>query len=481
LTDADDLQLGAVTAATALNVTANNGDITDTVGQAISADAATLTAASGNVVLDNDLIHDFDTVAATAETIRLNDADELDLGPIAQTDATGQLEVIAGGAVTNTAGAIAASGNTVVRTDGADITLNDPANDFDGLVTLDTDRDGSGPANATVVQSDGTLQLGDVDAANITASTTEVGADINAALGVQSASGSASYVTNGGGIDLSNDSNEFDGVVDLTGTTVTLTDATALVLGSVAVAELNVQTLVGSITDNGGDAIVVGGATSLDAGNFDIELDNANLHDFSSSADFAASGGDIAINDQNGIQLGALSSVANTDPTIPGSNAGNLSITAAGDITQTAAATVQGQTTISNAGFDVSLNQANELQGQVDVAGVDVSLNNVLGGQATILGDLDVTGNLNVTADGNIVDGAVTGPGGDINVTGTTSLGGMSILLDDATNDFGLAVNVAAFVDVILNDLNSIVLGSISTPVTQSLRVTAGVSTRTTI
>ena len=136
------------------------------------------------------------------------------------------------------------------------------------------------------------------------------------------------------------------------------------------------------------------------------DRDNVASHDFAETADFNATGGDITVEDVDGIQLGTVTLAANADPTIA-TNAGDLNLTANGPVTQTGALTVPGVTQVTTTADPVSLNNAgNDFTGPVSVdtgTGAAVALTDA---NAIDLGT--VTGStLEVTAGTDITDSGV--------------------------------------------------------------------------
>jgi len=114
----------------------------------------------------------------------------------------------------------------------------------------------------------------------------------------------------------------------------------------------------GSITQSG--AVVVGSATTLDAGGNAITLTNAS-NNFSS---IGATGGVVQITDINALALNAISATSLTVNT----SAGN------GAITQTAPAVVSGVTVIDAGSGNVTLTQAGNDFNSITVSGGAVSL-----------------------------------------------------------------------------------------------------------
>ncbi|MEQ8970853.1 MAG: CHAT domain-containing protein, partial [Coleofasciculus sp. C1-SOL-03] len=198
------------------------------------------------------------------------------------------------------------------------------------------------------------------------------------------------------------------------------------------------------ITDSGN--LSVTGETTLNANGNDITLNNAN-----NFTTVVANGANVTLNDTNGIDLGASNIT------------GTLGVTANGAITDSGNLSVTGETTLNANGNDITLDNANNDFSTVTVtSGANVTLNDT---DEIVLGDSNITGTLDVTAGSNITDS------GDLSVTGETTLNanGNDITLDNA-NDFS-TVTVTSGEDVTLNDMNAIDLGAFT--IAGNLKVTA--------
>src|SRR5690606_24180250 len=133
-----------------------------------------------------------------------------------------------------------------------------------------------------------------------------------------------------GNVMLAGAGNDFVGAVDITGSTVAITDANALTLGTVTAGQLAATstgrldlgstTVTGSLVarSNGGaieqsGALQVGGTSELDAGTGDITLANAG-NDFVGAVD--ATGGAISLRDVNDLTVASLAHGANRAVTL---------------------------------------------------------------------------------------------------------------------------------------------------------------------
>ena len=208
------------------------------------------------------------------------------------------------------------------------------------------------------------------------------------------------------------------------------------------------------------------------------------MHDFSEASEFTATGGDITVEDIDGIQLGAVNLNVNTDGTIT-TNGGDLVLRSGGNVSQTEALVAPGTVDISarNAAgtdvFDVVLtNEDNDLSGEITILNAeDVSItNNAPGG--TVLGVIvtsdNSTGSADVTInDGNDGDFQLTSSSGPVTqVTGTSITVSGSANIDAATNDVTLNED-NDFPDVGSGTALEIVGGSVSIKDIDSLRLGA--------
>ncbi|MEM7422067.1 MAG: filamentous hemagglutinin N-terminal domain-containing protein [Pseudomonadota bacterium] len=512
INEANSVALGNITATSGLSVTAG-GSIIDAPGTTITVTGnTTLSATDGtnffDILLDNQTDFGGSNVSATGGDITI----ETTTGALNITDITANANadstittgvnspigtvsnvgnVALGGATTLyqfSSGTITAPGTTRLSAGTGGIYAAPTAgNAFTGTVDLYS------AGSATVSDADSII-LGDVDVrGNLT---------VRALAGTITDSGTAGASTGGvrvqgstslsatGAITLDDLANDFDSdttaafatdAVDVfAGGALYLADISAIALGTVTAPSLSIRS-GGAITDTFGGTIAITGNTTLTAqrgGNFDIQLDNNATHDFDGVV--TAAGGDIHINDADSLQLGSITAAANTDATItldgdsPNSsvsNAGNLRLIASGAITQTAAFDVAGTTDIEAPGFAVTLTQANLFSGAVEISANDAT---VVDNDSIILGDVEIFGNLTVTAsNGSITDdGLGNAAFSDIDVFGDVSLSASNaVQLDDPGNDFRGTVNVSAGTGATVVDVGALTLGTLTA---SSMSLTAG-------
>ncbi|MCV6612966.1 MAG: filamentous hemagglutinin N-terminal domain-containing protein [Amphritea sp.] len=364
--------------------------------------------------------------------------------------ATGTLNATSrGGALTQAAGTtIVVEGTTDLlaqSTDGLtdyDITLDGSNNDFKNTVNA-TGKD------ITLVDGTGGITLGDVDASGnliitsnggvidqTTGTTIEV--DGTTGLLAQSADGLTDY-----DITLDGTNNDFKDTVNATGKDISLVDGTGgITLGDInASGNLNVTSNGGAIDQATGTSIVVDDTTNLLAQStdgltdYDITLDGAN-NDFKNTVN--ATGKDITLVDgTGGLTLGNLDASGNLDAT---SNGGTIDQAAGTTIEVDGTTDLLAQSVDGNTDFDITLDGANNnFKDTVNATGKGITLIDGTGGLT--LGNVDASGNLDVTSNGGAINQAA---GTAIEVDGTTDLLAQSadgntdydISLDGTGNDF---------------------------------------------
>lgn len=302
-----------------LSVTANGGNITDSGANSVGG-TTTLSASGADIVLDH-ASNDYNTVVvSTADNVTLVDIDDIDLGT---STISSDLNVTAGGAVTDS-GNLAISGRTTIAAgSGNDITLDEAGNDFADRVTITSGN------NVTLRDTNG-----------LTLSTTTVSGDFNVMangsivdFGDISVAGTTTLAAGAGNnITLNRVGNDFNTVQVTSGNNVTLRDTNGIDLGDSTVSgTFNVKTN-GAITDSG--TLIITGTTTLAAGAAnDITLDTPT-NDFSTVG--ITSANNVTLVDTNTIDL-ATSTVS-----------GNLNVTANGAITISGTLTVSGTRSLTN-------------------------------------------------------------------------------------------------------------------------------------
>ena len=145
-----------------------------------------------------------------------------------------------------------------------------------------------------------------------------------------------------------------------------------------------------------------------------------------------------------------------------------------GDVLQSGALTIVGLTTITATGNDVTLDTAtNDFDSDdgnnkfVTITGKDVKIRDT---DAIFLGRQTISGNLTVTAGGNIDDGGILTVAGTTTITG----GGYVKLNNTGGSDYVGTVNIDAGGQIQLKDQNDIELGTITGTGTFELTASLG-------
>ncbi len=460
LTDINGLTFAGANLTGNLTVTAN-GNINQTAAITMAANsAADFNAGNGQINLGV-FNNNFGTVnlvggnLASGNSVNIKDvgAGGLTLGA---TNISGALNIVSDGAINDNGSGISVSGITTLDAAVSAISLNTGTNDFNQITVSN--------AASLAVSDSNALTLG---ALNLSGSGTTLNIKTNGALSQTTAitnNGDTLIDTGAGAITLNNNNNDFIGTVSLNNTSgnVIINDqnnidfaTSTLGSGSFSVnAGLNAG---GGISQTGGAITQAAGAgsVSLNAGTGVITLNNA-------TNDFV---GDITINNSgagNNVTINNSSDVALAQSLI----AGDLSITAGAnsDITQNnndSGLTVAGTATFNvDGGRSVSMgntqNDFNGLAFNAKVAGEQLNNVTVADKNALDLQTLNLTGNLTVTAGGNIDNSS-----GSMLVAGVTTLSavGGDIDLTNGTNDFNQVVIKTAN-NVSINENNTLTIGN---------------------
>ncbi len=459
LTTPDGLTIGDVDAA-ALTVSA--ADVIDQeVGSSIVVSGLADFTTTGDTVKLIENGNNFGSVAvdttggmSAAVDVEITDANGLALGDIS----AASLTVIAGGDVTQVqTTTISVAGTTTLTVTGGGVALEDATNDFatvtgsaNSIALRDTGDISLGTLTANTgsatVLAGGGVTVTSIDANAISIETTN-GAITQTSGAITTADGAAvSDFTATGDVTLNQASNDFGGPVGFSGQTVTIRDTDALILDDVAATGTFIVNAGGAISQNGASSVTVTGTATITATGQNIDLSNDN--DFRST--FVATGADVKVTDAGALELGAIS-------------ASTLTVEAGGAVSQSAAATVANETTVTAIGQAVDLdNTANAFTGVVNVTGgaVEIVNNRALG-----LGDITASSLVASTPTGNVTNAADD----VLSVTGTTSItsttGSVTIASDSMNSeDLGQTVTLSAAGDVSLTGVNSqkLVLGDVT-------------------
>ncbi|WP_457447784.1 two-partner secretion domain-containing protein [Roseateles sp. P5_E4] len=460
VTSTGNLGLGQGSVTGTLNATSNGGAITQTGGLTLTG-ATTLNAGAADITLNqasNDLQG---AITATGGAVSLRSANNLNLFALAQQPNKG-LELEAGGTL------ILPAGTSNIDTGTEALTLSS-GGVFSTFGTL--------KGGAVTLKGQSATLAHDITATAALAVTSTSGV-INQTGGRISAAGTSSFDAGSQAITLDAATNQFTGLVSLTGGTTQIRSQGALGLGSLATGSLQIlaggalgfgtgsiggalsATSSGAVTQAAGGLSVTGTAT-LNAGGADITLgDLAN----SWTGAVALTGRNAVLTGSSAVTLGHV-------------NATSLTLTTGGAVSQGAGTTIAltGALGVDAGASAITLaNTGNQLGGVVTLKGGATQLRTT---NALTLGTLDTgaltansTGALNLghgTIAGNLSatsgNGVVTQAAGGLSVSGTSSInaGTADITLDDAANSWTGAVALTGR-DVRLTDTSAVDLGAVS-------------------
>lgn len=519
LRDKNSLELGASTVSGVLTVTAVQG-ISQSGAWTVADKTTLMTGSLYDITLTED--NDFEELAiVSGRNVQLTDTSELLL---ATSRIYGTLTVNAGADVTQS-GALTVAKMAAFHLAAGDLTLNHASNNF-GTVTIPDapgnvwlrDSNSLVLGNATVA-GDLVLQA-NLNSSSRIALSQVAGTAITVDGSTTLAAGAASTITLNNPDNLLHGS-DLDDTLSVVSATATLQNNQATNLGQSNVSRNLTLTSAGGITQSG--AVVVGRTAALSAAAAtDIVLTDAD-NDFGT---LMASAQNVVLNDLNALVLGTATLTGDLNVTTNGAisqfgslsvygattlNAGQdnniclassgnhflsvgvaaarnvvlrdaddlildasaisgiLSVTTAGDITQSGALEVAEKTTLTaGAAGNITLTEsANNFSEISIVSGNDVSLVNA---EALILASSKISGALDVLLDSS-ASGGLTQSGAVV-VVGTTTLtaGTNDIELLNSGNNFStLAVSG---MNVALRDISTIELDS--STVTGDLALTAG-------
>ncbi|MFN0185359.1 MAG: beta strand repeat-containing protein [Aquabacterium sp.] len=433
----------------------------------------------------------------TGGALNLRDVNDVTLGSISATSLT----LLSGGTISQSAAATI-SGTATFDSGGADTNLTQAGNKI-GTFAATT----SGAATITNNQA---LALATINVGSLTVDTSGANGAVTQTAAA-SVSGATQVNAGTGSITLTQATNDFASV-SATGGAIAITDANGLVLGTTSATSLAVN-VAAALTQSG--ALTVSGATTIGAGVANVTLTDKS-NDFSS---ISVTGGAVALRDANALVLAS-------------SNVGSLNLTTGGALTQSAAVTVAGAATIDADSSAITLNNASNDFGSVDVktTGGAVSLRDknsltvtslvsgankdvtVVAGNAlsmplgsidtgtanlvltagdalTTFGDLSgknvtITGNDgltigdNLTATGtlslNTTNFAITQTAGTLSAAGgaNVSTGSGAITLNQPTNNFGTLVVSGG--SIALRDANDLTITSLTSGANQGVSIIAG-------
>ncbi len=490
LVGASNMNLGAVVSTGDLSVSAlgAGNDITDLgagavdgTGQ-ISISGTTSLSAVDDILIDQgQSLHVFgDTITASSDAITLHAGAGLTLDDITATNATGALNDLGtdvgnvtltgnlsvagtsdvrisspnGGTITQTGGSIIADLLRIDSAGGSAVTLTQAGNDINTL-----ENTTATPSSISFTDADA-LNLAGITAGSLTITAGGTVTDSAATV----VSGTTTITAAGQTVTLDVATNDF-GSISGTATTFTIVDGVGGIdLAGLTATTATITSTAGDITDSAVNDVET---INLFATGFNIALDSANT--FGTST-VNASGVNVTITEADNVVLGTVTATGNLTVV---SNTGGISDTVGQTISVTGTSSLA-----AAAGNDIVLDTVtNDFGGAVSASGQNITLVDV---DSIVLGDIDATGSLSVTALAGTItdDGAGGAEDADVDVSGLTSLSATGdIILDDIGNDFDDAgaidpVNLTSGgATVTLVDRTGIDLGAVS--------VSSGVSTTT--
>ncbi|KQQ83779.1 hypothetical protein ASF73_17395 [Xanthomonas sp. Leaf131] len=442
LTGSNGITLGAdVAADSTLALTSSNASIVQSAGALVADGISTINAGTGAITLGN-AGNDFgQALNLTGGTTQIVDSNALTLGTLA----TGALTVTSTGALTLGGGTV--NGTLSASSNGGALTQT-AALSVTGASTLNA---GSGAIALTQQNNDfqGAVSLsgsgiGVVDQNDLTVSSLNSGSNgaISLTAGGALVLPTQAITTGSADLTLIANGGALSTTGALSGRNIALTGRDGVTLGSgVSTTGTLALTSTTGAITQSSGALDVVGAAIINAGTGAITLGSAG-NDFRSAVSLAGTGTGISVVDQNNLTVSALSS---------GSN-GAVSLTAGGALTLPTLA-------INTGSADLTLN-ANG--GVLSTTGALAGRNIALTGRdgVTLGSGVTTTGTLALTS----TAGAITQGSGVLDVSGAASIdaGSGAIALGTAGNDFrgavsltGSGINVVDQSDLVVSALTS--------------------------
>lgn len=493
-----------------LSVTTTNGDLTDS-GAVKVGGTTTLVTGTADITLDSSF-NSFGELVLTSDEVTINERGNTELGA----STVSSLEVTStGGIEDNGTDFLDVTGATTLTANGGAISLTSD-NQLGGTVnltatsdisvrnTVDTELgDVSTPLDFTLTTTtDAVTQTGDAIVGDL-ATITATGANIT--LGGSNQFGRLAF---SGEVVTINETSA-DGTVleaSTAGTSLTITSAgnitdngtitaagtTDLTAGATGTENITLDEAGNSFEELvlAGDVVTIlntnAGGTDLGTSTIGTSLTLTSADGVNQTGNVSvgsaltitagAGAGDVDLNNNN-FNIGSISVTANNvtidedsaDGLILGQSVvnGNLVVTAAGEVTDSGMLDVDGTTSITTSGDNIILDHTNaggapdsifgdgDPSDSVTLTGANITL---ASGSDLILGNISATGNLSISADGDITNvltietGTTDGTYGDIDVTGTTTIDAtlgandhtINLDLDNSVSSFGTAPVITA-------------------------------------
>jgi filamentous hemagglutinin family protein len=466
----------------AANLAISGSGATQTAsGTLLVSDTVTLDTGAGDVLLGNKKNDFGKVVIASAHDVTLSDisglevngtvsgtlktsSDTLTVGP---TKVGGNFIASALGAINQT-GALDVTGSTIVDSVGA-LRLDDKKNALRGRVKV------NGGGDVLLASSGGLAIGGDVGGKLVLTASGPVIQTVGDALHVK---GSSSIDAGAGPVTLTEADNHFTGPLSVKGGALSVVDKGALALGESSVAGNLSISSGGALTQSGklnvtgtsaiaakGQAVTLGDAGNTFGGKMTLGAASATVNAagplaLDSDVDGALTLGspDLKLNAANALNLhlntGAATINAAKAVSIDGSATGPLALNAGGAVTQGAALTAGGTTSISAPGQAITLtNAGNDFGGELSLTGAAVQVTDK---NALVLGSGAIGGNLQLNAKGDVTQKGL------LNVAGSTAIDTTgAVVLGNEGNDFAGAVSVTAG-SVTLKDKNVLTVAKLT-------------------
>lgn len=384
---------GVITVGTTTSLAATGSAIT--FDSTISTFAGALTLSGSDVsLIDNDSAVVLTTVTATG-AFSLNKNNAASAGDITQT------------------GAISVGGLATINNADGDIVLTGTNNSFGSIgATATTAAAAADVGDISITEKNATTLAATASTDGGVLTVISVGAITDS--GTITTAGAASFNANSNNADITLDSAASTfGSLTLKGVNIAVTEAAATDLLLVIANNTFSLTSTGAITDSG-DVTVAGAATITSTGtgaNGVITLGGGEATNFGS---VGLTGSQATVQEDSSTNL-AASSI-----TISGGSNGNLSLTSSGAVTDSGSVAVAGTTTISCAGFDITLDSAaNSFTGSLFFTAKHVAATN---DRATKLGDSTATGTFTIVSNGSVTEDDGTVGQANLTITGTFTI-----------------------------------------------------------
>ncbi|WP_386339573.1 filamentous hemagglutinin N-terminal domain-containing protein [Xanthomonas citri pv. citri] len=445
LFSANAVTLATGIASSTLSVSTSNGAINQTAGALRIGSTSSVNAGSGAIALGSAGNHFGGAVSLTGNDVSIRDSGALTLGTLN----TGSLTATSNGALNlgsgRVAGTLAASsGNGAIGQSGglivdAAATLNAGS----GAITL---TDGSNDFRSGVSLTGAGIAVRDSNDLTLSALTSNNGGTIALTAGGNLALPGTTLNNGSGNIDLI--ANQLSLSAALLGDEVSLRANSGLTLGqNITARTLSLASSNAAITQSGG-ALLVSGATTVDAGTGAISLLQAG-NNFDS---VRLTGNGIGVTDGDNLSLAALTSTGN----------GAVVVTAGGTLSLPSQAIAVGNSNLTLSSNGGALSTA------ADLGGNDVTL---FGRDGLTLGHTVTANTLALRS----TNAAIAQNAGALAVVGasTVDAGSASIALNGGSNRFGAGISLTG-TGIAVADSGNLTINAFNVGANGTIALTAG-------